>query len=420
MKRKLINQIGNEWRSNLWLTIEMLIVSVVLWYIVDYIYTKFSIVNEPRGFNTEHCYLISFDCLSEKSPEFIADRSIEDRCDEFVELADRLRHRPEIEYVSYSNNSHPYNFNTNGTYMQTDTFSTADIFCLQHYVTPDYVKVFQIHGSRGETPEQLAELLADEHNFIISDNTFNHKYGIPSMRTFVGKEFSNASDGDTLRLAATVNLRYSDYQASESGLSIMIRGGQEQQAAMNWMEELCVRVRADMDSPEFIDNLMSDAPKELRVGNTFIASAQSFDEIRDNFHKRDDTDLRNMSVGMGFLMLNIFLGLLGSFWFRTQQRVAEVAIRKVNGATKSAVFRRFIGEGLLLLTIVTPIAAVIDITIAHFELNSFYNWAYLHWPRMIACIAITFALMSLMIVLGIFIPARRAMRIEPATALHDE
>ena len=37
MNKKLFTQIKNEWRSNLWLVTELLLVSVVLWYIVDYI-----------------------------------------------------------------------------------------------------------------------------------------------------------------------------------------------------------------------------------------------------------------------------------------------------------------------------------------------------------------------------------------------
>ena len=63
---------------------------------------------------------------------------------------------------------------------------------------------------------------------------------------------------------------------------------------------------------------MKDAPTTLRSGNYFISSVQSFDDIRE-IHQRDyDADLRNYFIGAAFLALNIFLGLLGTFWFRTQ------------------------------------------------------------------------------------------------------
>lgn len=40
MTKKLLTQIKNEWLSNLWLVLELLVVSVVMWYVVDYLYTR--------------------------------------------------------------------------------------------------------------------------------------------------------------------------------------------------------------------------------------------------------------------------------------------------------------------------------------------------------------------------------------------
>ena len=47
---------------------------------------------------------------------------------------------------------------------------------------------------------------------------------------------------------------------------------------------------------------------------------RSFADIRRNYQQSYMNQLRNYCIGMGFLLLNIFLGLLGTFWFRTQQR----------------------------------------------------------------------------------------------------
>lgn len=54
MNQKLFKQIRNEWRSNLWLCLELLIVSVVLWYIVDYFYVSKTLYSRPLGFDVEH------------------------------------------------------------------------------------------------------------------------------------------------------------------------------------------------------------------------------------------------------------------------------------------------------------------------------------------------------------------------------
>ena len=75
MNKKLFTQIRNEWRSNLWLALELLVVSVVMWYIIDLLYCRLATYMEPRGFDTEHCYLITMGVLTDKSPDYTDRRS---------------------------------------------------------------------------------------------------------------------------------------------------------------------------------------------------------------------------------------------------------------------------------------------------------------------------------------------------------
>ena len=59
MNRKLIKQTLNDWRSNMWLALELLIVSIVVWYTVDYCCVTYVTYNEPLGFEVDHCYKIN-------------------------------------------------------------------------------------------------------------------------------------------------------------------------------------------------------------------------------------------------------------------------------------------------------------------------------------------------------------------------
>ncbi len=101
--------------------------------------------------------------------------------------------------------------------------------------------------------------------------------------------------------------------------------------------------------------------------------------------------------------------------------MSEIAVRMVNGATRGEIFRRLISEGLLLLTIVTPLAALCDWLLCHYEMSNHVYWFdYFDLSRYIITVVATYLLMALMIVLGIWFPASRAMKIEPAIALKDE
>lgn len=414
MQKKLFTQIRNEWRGNLWLALELLVVSVVLWYIIDMLYCSLATYNEPRGFDTGHCYLIEMGVLTDKSPDY---KSGTDWHDDILTLAERLRHRPEVEAVSLSQNSYPYNGSNSTDPVQYDTLRSPG-WTIRRLVTPDFVRVFRYRGAQGETPEQLAEMLR-KGEFLASDNLYR-RYGI-RMTSLVGKDFHLFGDTTySFRLGAALqNVRYSDFQQARSSYSFVYNIEQLDRGFINPDNELCVRVKENMDK-DFIARLKADSESQYRIGNIYIADIRSFTDIRRSYQQSMMNELRNYTVGMAFLMLNIFLGLLGTFWFRTQQRRSEIALHKAMGATDGAVFGRLMSEGMFLLLMVTVPAVIIDVLLAHFELNSWRNGTTLEWPRLAFCVAATFVLIAAMIGIGIGLPARRAMRVQPAEALHDE
>ena len=416
MNKKLLAQIKNEWRTNLWLAIELLLVSVVMWWVIDNLYCIGATYFEPRGFNVDHCYLIEMGHLTEKSPDF-QEKPYQEKMDDILELANRLRQRPEIEAVSLSQNSYPYNGSNSWTSIRLvdDTLEAGGSLILRN-VSPDFVKVFRYEGANGETSEQLAEML-ERGEMIASDNVFTYAYKRPlPMTNYVGRRFYWQNDTTfSLQLGASMKVvRYSDFQAARTSRSILLK-------RTMWAEdaELCVRVRADQDV-DFIERLKADSEKQFRVGNIYISNIRSFKDIRRNFQQFQYNGVRDAITTVVFLLVNIFLGLLGTFWFRTQQRKGEIALHKAHGATNGMVFTRLLSEGWLLLLIVTPIAFLIDFNLAHAELNSWRNGTTLEWDRLLFCGGISFALIALMIAIGIGIPARKAMKIDPAEALHNE
>ena len=101
------------------------------------------------------------------------------------------------------------------------------------------------------------------------------------------------------------------------------------------------------------------------------------------------------------------MGVVGTFWYRTRRRRSEIALRMSVGSCRRQVRRLLLGEGLILLTVVAIPATIV-------------------WPvewstfRFVAGISVTWLLMALMIVFGIWMPATQAMKIQPAEALHEE
>lgn len=416
MKRKLLTQMRAEWRANIWMAIELLLVSVVLFFLADKIYTVIATINEPMGFDTEHCYILRVRELSDAAPDFKAYEAQEDRYKDLLTLKERILARPEVAAATLSSNAHPYNPNNSQHQLDIDTFSMADAPLLLRRVDPDFFKVFKIEGANGETAEQLGEILQKER-IIPSDNALLRKAGIRSLKDLYGKQMVlGGTDILTLR-ASFKPMKYSDYSTVHgwAGASMFERFNGY---FLDFMEGISVRVNDNMDK-DFMEKLMKDADNELRVGNWYVASVESFDSIKEEYNRNEKAGVRNVIICAVFLLVNIFLGILGTFWFRTQQRNREIALRMVSGATRADIFRRIVGEGEVLLLLVTPLAIVIDYLLTIYEFTSWYDG---YFEPMHFCVSVLAAwvLMALMIAIGIYFPARRAMSISPAAAMKSE
>ena len=124
--------------------------------------------------------------------------------------------------------------------------------------------------------------------------------------------------------------------------------------------------------------------------------------------------------------MNVFLGLIGTFWFRTRRRRGEIALRLAMGSTKKQILSLLMGEGLLLLTLVTLPAMLVcyNVGIAEFVVGQ--TALISTWPvewgfvRFLLGSFGAWVLIALMVMMGIWFPAYQAMKIQPAEALHEE
>lgn len=438
MKRKLLRQIATEWRSNLWIAIELLAVSVVLWYVADYLTVQATILSYDMGLDTENCYSVDIAYINEDNEAYDPSDSTVTAFGNNRDLfLDRLKAFPGIETVALQRSCGiPYwQMSWDVSLSRTDGNDTTIIaYPSMRIVSPEYVKLFAIKGLNGETPDELAEVLASGRAIVSSNSVILKGLSAESIRQgyaegpikhpeeFIGKAFlcEAYSPTDSIRIGAFIKpIKRLEYELPEQNLLLPFKP----EADYNLRWGLLVRVKPDYVE-KFEQRLMDASEESLRVGNFYVSNVVPLSTIRDTNQAEYRDSVVNHIVIMIFLLVSIFLGLLGTFWFRTQQRVSEIAIRKVNGASSTMVMRRLMGEGLLILTIVTPLAVLFDWLLCHFNLNEFLNLdgsdPYFTGWRFSIAVAATYLLMALMIVLGIWFPASRAMRIDPALALKDE
>lgn len=416
----ILHQIWNERCSNYALLAELLVVSCVIWYLVDSAYVIVTKAMEPNGFDATNCYRLDITALDETSVGYTPTHpdTADIRVNDFLAIADRLRHDKDIEAVGYSWRNDPYQGSLQITGLEYDTLNTQArlVVC-----NPDFLKVFRYRGANGETPGQLAAMLKDR-NVLLSHGAFGKEHDVNKM---VGKEIKigmKFNDTQNYRIAGVFMpaKRYTSEEIDNIKTYIVPISIYAMKGNVPHNLSLAVRVK-DNCTEGFTDRMREKMKgQKMRAGNLYLSAIHSYDELKRNSETKQDTNMRYYTVAIVFLLVNVFLGLLGTFWLRTQHRFPEIGLQKAIGATNTDITLRLLTEAILMMTIAFLPSLIIDFNIAHANLTEYYQGETLATGRFIICAAISYVLMLVIIALGIWFPALRATMANPADVLRGE
>lgn len=402
----------NEWRSNVWLVVELFIVGMILWIAFVVLFGLLSVRMRHNGYDYTDVYVATIRTVDEDSPLYEPYDSAHSYLTDYRLLESQIRSNPAVEIVGGGVNSMPYQFNYYGNGLDFHDGDTTYTFNYNlRRMSPDVIRLMRLEGLNGESADELAEMI-ERGQIILGPADDGVDNGQIDARELRGKDV--ALYGDTANIvhvgAVAGGLRRSDYEPLYSGVAYMpLLPG-------DLPHEMLVRVRPG-SGREFVESL-TDASR--KVGNVYINSPESMDFRREEAHRdTNNTIVRILACGV-FLMLMIFMSFLATFWFRIQQRTQEIAVRRVNGATNCDILRRFISEGLLLLgcavlLVIIPLGVYLAIDLS----DEIYIVGF-SLPVVWTAGGFTILLMALLVVLGIWPASRRAMKIYPAQALKDE
>lgn len=397
---------ATEWRSNLWLCIQLIIVGLVLWFFSWQLLSIRHNYSSDGAFDYNNVYYGSLNYIQETSSAYIPQPEGHTVDDDLNLILSTMRTNPYVEEAAYGTNSLPYTFNFYGSEFELPGDTVTPRYSYNtRFMTPEMLRVLRIKGVKGESTEELVKQL-ENHKVIISQyekDDFSEKYrGQTAMAPHDSSELFTI--GSVIK-----PFRRNDFEPQRTGNIITLLNYNE----YGYPANIAMRLKEGTNPQQFLESLK---PADLHIGNVVVYDINSLEARRESAQRGYWNDIRTAVTGAVFLMVIVFLGFIGTFWFRTRQRRSEIAVRKVNGATDGDIYRRLFSEGLMILVIAVIVSAPIAWLLID-EINPYGAYDdVLCWPSF----ALSALLMALMILIGVWFPARNAVAVEPAEALHEE
>lgn len=410
MKRKLFTQIRNEWTDNIWMIVELAIVTGAIWFILALCWQTARAKFIPKGYDISDVYNMSIKWVNPESPEFHSSGEYNNRdlLNDRNALLNTIRKHPLVEAAGLSQNGLPYSLSgCFSGFVPLEENDTLIYSANERIMSPDLVRVFRLKSLTGKSEEDLEKMLRDGKR-LFSNNIEYEKQG-RDIKKMIGKKFIYPRDSAQVFIVGDIiaHIQRTEFEYPFGGT--VIHPFLEDSV---WCTDLSVRVKQGKGQ-EFVEAFKTN-PDLRRYGNVYLTDITSFQDIRESVQRDDTTSLTSRLFLVFFLLVIIFLGLLGTFWFRVQQRTGEVAIRMICGATKKQIFVRVISEGLILLLFgVILISAV---------LWPFYKKADINLSveTILVCEIVAVALVAIGVIISLWWPARKIMNIEPAVAVKEE
>ena len=450
MIRMIFHQIWNQRRQNLWIWLELAVLSAFLWVVLDPLFTMLCLKHVPDGFDRNCIYRI--DVVYKGG----VDRTWDDP--NFVSAMDnlltQLQAYPAVEAVCLgpayqipggeSWSMGPYY--RNAVHAKPD--EGKDWKEMEHYTRAVSYPIPCITGL-----EKWTDVL---YTFGVRDAaTGEYLHVRPDA---LAQKLTYVSAGTARRLYGTVNVRDSTLYVpeNEGGRLCKIDGvyadvkGREYETPFPSVYELMnydgeyigdfcvyVRLKEGADGEQFVENVPKDVLKDCctRPFTEFTISSvgQQIDDISEHMGAKNVVRLQ---ASLGFFgLLCVFLGISGLFWVRCGERRQDIGVMRSMGATRRAVKRQMLWEGIILLTAAFLVAMAF---VAWYVHHNGYNmgltehaiggwkgpdlYYWFNRPRLhIAAVTLlTYALMLGITLLGTWVPVQRATRILPSDALRDE
>lgn len=435
MIKIIFNLIWNQRRMNGWIFIELLVVGFFLWIVLDPICVLTATKNISPGYEEEGRMVVRLTKYEATNARYDAEAEKNDsmKVAHYERVARIIRDLPEVESLSIPiQMSFPGSGNWSGMMLYRDTADVAENKSV-HMQWYAFVKGSNPFATYGMKNVHTGNCLNPEIKGIyISENLAVELFGTNDV---VGKKVYQNQHKDTELTIAGVFEDYKHYEYQQPyPLLIYFQNGIEASPYMHWRYPFVFKLKEGVNEETFKKRFVSEVAPQLAWGNLRFHSITSFSEvIEDNNEMGGINNKIRLNYALaGFAVLCIFLGMLGTFWIRSNARRQEIGVMRSMGASKQRIVVQFLTEAALLVTM--AFICTLPLLLHYVHVEGMYETGFTgsnpivspkYWVNNFGChfgivSMITYFILLFVALVGTLIPVKRAADVLPADALRDE
>lgn len=431
MLKLILKNLWARRRRNGWLLAELILVSIVSWIILDPVVVVTHDRNIPLGYDADRLCFVSLSTLQPQAPGY--DEQAEDSAvviNSYLNLVRLVENYTGVESATpVLGFCYPNSQGNSNSQLRAEG-DTLDLSVMAMHFLP-HTRFFETYGfrpGRGMTPEQLSDYNYTQNDIVLTENAVERLFHTKDVH---GKRCWYRQGSDTTYLAVTGAVgtfkTYSEWRPVAVQFIPLLSIDMEDTAED---ARILLRLKEGVSMQRFLHEFKPWMVKELRAGNLFARSVQSYDKLIEDGEAGGATAIYRRNLAMAaFFLINLCLGVIGTFWLQTRTRREEVGVILSFGGTPGYIVRLLMGEGVVLTFIAVFTGCLLYLQYALKEgLEKGSGWidsTEIYWvtdfaQHFLIVSFIVFFIMLVVVLAGIYIPARKISRIPPTEALRDE
>lgn len=431
MLKLAISNIWNRRSRYGWLFIELIIVSVLSWIVLDRLVVLTWQYNRPLGYDADLLVAMELELVEPDDETFVQGRC-EKNEDDFYELLGFVRSLPEVDKATPCFRGADIEQNDLGSYGYSDDKGRWVTQRIIRYIPgQDY---FSTYGLKGDGGEDNSDRLSDieGQGMMLTARA--------AAILYPGKDPFRACDSLVANYEAPANpymifsplipkkllALVGEFRPMSTELSSF--GGRfdtaDPGASAN---RIVMRLHENVDRDKFVTQLLGRID-EFRRGNVRAVLVRSHREIITINQNRETGPERRLDrLFAVFFLFNVCLGVTGTFWMMTRKRASEVGVLRAFGATPGRVRRLLLNEATILAVGSWLIGCGLYFIYAwhkglYLGITDDFSQTWVEsFPLHFAVISgIILILLFLSVAVGVAGPGWRLSRINPVDALRSE